>query len=52
MYQLHQYLDPETNRYRWAVIHAETRVWYFARRYGKKAAERLQFKLMASEGYI
>lgn len=52
MYKLGQYLNPETNRCQWAVLDCDTCVWYFADRYGKKAAEQLQIKLMAGAGLI
>ena len=38
------YLDPETNRQRWAVI-GPSNVWYFPARYGVKAAHVLCKKL-------
>ncbi len=52
MYKLGQYLNPETNRYQWAVLCTENNVWYFASKYGKKAAERLQMQLMVGAGLI
>jgi hypothetical protein len=36
-----QYNDPETKRQRWAVVQMPSCVWYFPKRYGKTAAERL-----------
>jgi hypothetical protein len=35
------YRDPETGRTRWAVLHGPSGVWYFPKRYGRAAAEKL-----------
>ena len=40
-----RYHDTDTGRYRWAVFHLQTRVWYFARRRGQAAARALAHRL-------
>jgi len=42
-----KYIDYGTGRQRWAVFHGPTRVFYFAKHYGKKPAERLCKRLNA-----
>lgn len=37
-YTVARYLDPETSRRRWAVLHNATSCWYFAKHYGFRAA--------------
>lgn len=39
MFELAQYRNPETGRYQWAVFCTKNHVWYFAKRYGKAAAQ-------------
>ena len=45
MYIVAQYLNPDTNRRRWAVMHVPTSTWYFPKGRGKMFAVRLQQKL-------
>ena len=43
------YRDQDTKRTRWAVACAESRVWYFPERYGRKAAEALAAEMNARD---
>ena len=40
-----QYRDPNTGRYRWAVLQSPSNVWHFPDNYGKSAAISLTSKL-------
>lgn len=40
-----RYLDPDTGRFRWAVLDPTSCVWYFPKRYGKTEAQRLAARL-------
>lgn len=44
MFHAQQHRDSE-GRYRWAVLHHPTGVWYFPTRYGRLAAQRLANRL-------
>lgn len=39
MFETGLYLDQDTGRERWAVLDCRTHVWYFPKRYGRRAAE-------------
>jgi len=45
LFEIGKYYDQDTGKTRWAVCSKSTNTWYFANRYGKKAAERLARRL-------
>jgi len=47
MYTVAKYLDPETGRRRWAVLHNATSCWYFGERYGFRSAVKRCAELQA-----
>ena len=52
MFWIGRYLDPETGRTRWACLDYVSRVWYFPKRYGRDAAERLAQSLNNNRGGV
>lgn len=48
-HEVQQYRNQDTGAYRWAVLHLETRAWYFPQRYGWRAANQLCRELNARE---
>lgn len=47
-YLVDQYRDP-SGRTRWAVLAAHSRVWYFPKSYGLRAAQKLRKELSENE---
>ena len=49
-YSIGQYFNQDTGRHQWAVSCSITGVWYFAKRYGKAAAQALANRMNKAQG--
>lgn len=44
-YEAGLYFNPDIGRPQWAVFCGKTKTWYFASRYGQKAAQKLAARM-------